>query len=160
MQGDCEVEAAEYVTVEIELISQKGNAYWRSPFGNVIYAFLWFWMFSAKSFQIAGWKRIRSGNNSSLPANISNIRIILEKMLKCPKFCVGPTRARPGPILLIVAITAVKFVTKSLPSKEMAKMDREKIIIKVIKKTLIERTTSCSTGFPSILIFFTLFGWI
>ena len=73
-----------------------------------------------KSFQMAGWKRISRGNNSSLPASISNISRYFVKGVKWPKFWVGPTNYRPGPILLKVAATAVKFVIKSLPSKEMA----------------------------------------
>ena len=39
--------------------------------------------------------------------------IYLEKLLKKPKLHVGPTRERPGPILLNVAATAVKLVVKS-----------------------------------------------
>ena len=54
-----------------------------------------------------------SGNSSSLPASMSNISIYLEKLLKKPKLHVGPTRERPGPILLNVAATAVKLVVKS-----------------------------------------------
>ena len=41
--------------------------------------------------------------------------------LKCAKFCVGPTSSSPGPILLNVAATAVKFVVRSLPSNETRK---------------------------------------
>ncbi len=110
------------------------------------------------SFQIAGWNNISSGNNSKRPASISNIITSLEKSLKNPKLQSGPTIESPGPILLIVAATAVKFVTRSCPSKDMAKTETTKIIINVIKYTLIERTTSCSIGLPSILIFLTLFG--
>ena len=95
------------------------------------------------SFQTAGWNNISSGNNSKRPASISNIITSLEKLLKNPKLQSGPTMESPGPILLIVAATAVKFVTRSCPSKDIAKTETTKIIINVIKYTLIERTTSC-----------------
>ena len=71
---------------------------------------------------------MRSGNSSSLPASISKIKIYLEKTEKCPKFWVGPASSNPGPMLLIVAATAVKFVIRSFPSKEMASTEAEKRI--------------------------------
>ena len=76
-------------------------------------------------FQIIGWNRISIGNSSSLPASISKIRTYLANGEKKLKFCVGPTNSRPGPILLIQAATAVKFVVKSFWSKEIAKMETE-----------------------------------
>ena len=42
----------------------------------------------------------------------------------------------PGPMLFIVAITDVKFVTKSFSSKAMIKIERTKIAAKVIKYIL------------------------
>ena len=60
-----------------------------------------------------GWNSISIGNNSSLPASMSNISTHLQGVLKNWKFSVGPTRSRPGPILLIVAATDVNVVTKS-----------------------------------------------
>ena len=50
-------------------------------------------------FQVDGIKRIIIGNSSSLPASMSNIRTNLENGEKIEKFCVGPTRFNPGPIL-------------------------------------------------------------
>ncbi len=76
-----------------------------------------------------GWKSINNGNNSRRPASISNIRTIFEKMLKLPKFCAGPASASPGPILFIVARTAVKLVVKSLLSIETASTDKKNIIV-------------------------------
>jgi len=61
-------------------------------------------------------------------------------------------------MLLIVAVTAVNDVTKPIFSKEIANTENAKITINVIKYTLVARTTSCSTGLPSILIFRTLRG--
>lgn len=74
-----------------------------------------------------------NGKSSSLPANISIINTYLEKIEKCAKFCVGPTSERPGPMLLIVAATEVKFVVKSLFSNEIRRTDTANTIIKVIK---------------------------
>jgi len=45
------------------------------------------------------------------------------------KFCVGPTRERPGPILLMVEATAVKFVIASKLSNVIIKRDNVKIAI-------------------------------
>ena len=52
------------------------------------------------------------GKSSSLPANISKIRTNFVKGEKNAKLLVGPTSSSPGPILLIVAATAVKLVIK------------------------------------------------
>ncbi len=82
------------------------------------------------------------GNSSRRPANISNISTYLLKFEKKPKFLVGPTIDRPGPMLLMVAATAVKLVVISLPSKDTRKSDRPNTIIKVMKYTLTERRTS------------------
>lgn len=64
-------------------------------------------------FQVDGIKRIIIGNSSSLPASMSNIRTNLENGEKIEKFCVGPTRFNPGPILFNTVTTEVKFVEKS-----------------------------------------------
>ena len=53
---------------------------------------------------------------------------------KWPKFCAGPASPSPGPILLRVATTAVKLVTRSLSSSVTINTDIEKTIIKVIKE--------------------------
>ena len=63
-------------------------------------------------FQVDGIKRIIIGNSSSLPASMSNIRTNLENGEKIEKFCVGPTRFNPGPILFNTVTTEVKFVEK------------------------------------------------
>ena len=107
-----------------------------------------------------GWNSISRGNSSSLPANISNVSTHFENGLKMEKLPVGPTSSSPGPMLLMVAATAVKFVTKSFPSNEIANTEAENRMMNVMKYTLMERTTSCSTGFPSTFIFLILFGWI
>ena len=44
---------------------------------------------------------------------MSKINTYFENVLKKPKLQVGLTKLRPGPILFIVAATAVKFVVKS-----------------------------------------------
>ena len=60
-----------------------------------------------------------------------------------PKFPVGPTSSRPGPILLKVAATAVKFVIRLKSSKAIRNMEDAKISIYTMKKIFVERTTSC-----------------
>ena len=66
------------------------------------------------------------GISSSLPAIISKISTSFEGIEKKAKFSVGPTSERPGPILLIVAATAVKLVTASLQSKETSRVETAK----------------------------------
>lgn len=46
---------------------------------------------------------------------------------KWPKFCAGPASPSPGPILLRVATTAVKLVTRSLSSSVTINTDIEKL---------------------------------
>ena len=84
----------------------------------------------------------------------------ISQNLKVKEIGRGIIHKIPKKWLLIGAATAVKLVTRSFPSNEIAKTDVEKTIINVIKYTFITLTTSCSTGFPSILIFLTLFGWM
>lgn len=86
------------------------------------------------------------GISSSLPASISNINTYLENVPYTLKFFVGPTCSSPGPMLLIVAATAVKFDVISFPSKEISSTDVVNRMINVIKYTFTARTTSCSTG--------------
>ena len=69
-------------------------------------------------FQVVGEKRISIGNSSSLPANISNIKISFDGTEKNAKLPVGPTASSPGPILFMVAVTAVKLVTRLCPSSD------------------------------------------
>ena len=61
-------------------------------------------------------------------------------------------------MLLKVAATAVKLVTMSRPSQRDQKDRGGEDDHVGDKKTLMERSTSWSTGLPSSLIFFTLFG--
>ena len=68
---------------------------------------------------------------------MSNIRTHLVNGLKCAKLAVGPTISSPGPILLIVAVTAVKLVTKSFSSSETTSKEKTKITKKVTKYTLV-----------------------
>lgn len=49
--------------------------------------------------------------------------MILENIEKDAKLLPGPTRDKPGPILLTVAITAEKFVSKSNPSTEIKNVE-------------------------------------
>lgn len=63
-------------------------------------------------------------------------------------------------MLLIVAATAVKLVTRSLPSNETRSSEAANITVKVMKYTFIERTTSCSIGLPSRESFWMRFGWM
>ncbi len=53
------------------------------------------------------------GYISSLPASISNIITYFEKCEKDAKLSDGPALPRPGPMLFIVAATAVNVLTKS-----------------------------------------------
>ena len=79
-------------------------------------------------FQVEREKSIKIGKSSSLPANISKESIHLLKPLKIPKFDVGPTSARPGPILLRQEATEVNPVTKSQPLRAIIPiMDKTKI---------------------------------
>ena len=58
------------------------------------------------------------GKSSSLPASISKISISFDGIEKNPKLPVGPTFARPGPILLKQVTVAVRLVSKSKGSME------------------------------------------
>ena len=75
-----------------------------------------------------------------------------------PKFPVGPTSSRPGPILLKVAATAVKFVIRLKSSKAIRNMEDAKISTYTMKKIFVERTTSCGMAgrleiFPLLILF-------
>ena len=62
---------------------------------------------------------------------MSNIRTNFDARDRCPKLAVGPTAERPGPILLMVAVTAVKTVSRlSPPSNAVTRRtDEQKITI-------------------------------
>ena len=81
-----------------------------------------FYIYLAR-FQVDLENKIRIGMISSLPANISNGSMILENIEKDAKLLTGPTRDKPGPILLTVAITAEKFVSKSNQSTEIKNVE-------------------------------------
>ncbi len=68
-------------------------------------------------FQVMGENSTTMGRSSRRPASISNIRTYFDKRENMPKLDAGPTMDRPGPILLIVAAIAVKFVVKSKLSR-------------------------------------------
>ena len=66
---------------------------------------------------------------------------------------IGPTRPKPGPILLIHAATAEKLVTKSFPSKLTSNTASTKIIMKIEKYAKTPFTVSYFTLAPSNLMF-------
>lgn len=88
---------------------------------------LFFILFIYFFFQVEGANIISTGKSSSLPAIISKMNTHFDKIENVEKPPVGPTSPRPGPILLIVAATDVKVVTRSLFSRQM--------IIKDVMKT-------------------------
>ena len=75
-----------------------------------------------------------------------------------PKFPVGPTSSRPGPILLKVAATAVKFVIRLKSIKDNQEYGGCK------NQHIYNEENICGTNnfmwdaLPSIFIFFTAFG--
>ena len=83
-------------------------------------------------FQKTGVNTKSMGNISSLPKSIAIDNTIFEKGEYAAKFDVGPTAARPGPILLKQAAVAVKFVSKSKASP-VSKDSKIKITKKRIK---------------------------
>ena len=88
-----------------------------------------------------GWNNISIGNNSRRPASISKIITYFDSIEKCPKFCVGPAIASPGPMLFIVAATDVNVVTKSLFSNERINTEIENKIVNVMKYTFVALST-------------------
>ena len=54
---------------------------------------------------------------------MSKISTILESGEKIEKFCAGPTRFKPGPMLFRHETTAVKFVVKSNSSRLMISVE-------------------------------------
>jgi hypothetical protein len=107
---------------------------------------------------VDGMKSNNIGNNSSLPASILKQSTSLERGEYAPKFLVGPTSERPGPMLLRVAATAVKFVSNPKLSKLIRIKEKAKIITYAHKNTLAERRTVCSIFFPSSLRILILLG--
>ena len=64
-------------------------------------------------FHVDGAKSSSIGKSSSRPAIIEKVRTMVEKPLNPAKLLVGPIVPRPGPMLLIVAATAVNAVVRS-----------------------------------------------
>ena len=92
------------------------------------------------------------GNISKRPISMSAVSTKVDKLEYIEKFCVGPTFARPGPILLNAASTAEKFVVKSKLSMLIINTETAKIARYAAMKTFTARTTSCSIGLPFIVI--------
>ena len=66
-------------------------------------------------------------------------------------YYVGPTPAKPGPMLFMVAATAVKLVVKSILSMLIARSEKANITRYDTINTFTARTVSCSMFLPSIL---------
>ena len=88
------------------------------------------------------------GKISSLPIIIASVSTTLDKEEKQEKLQVGPTKEKPGPMLLKVAVTAVKLVVKSKLSKLMSNSDAANTKQYAMKNTLMPRKVSCSKGRP------------
>ena len=78
--------------------------------GGSFYAFFYF-------FHVDGANNNKIGKISNRPISISIDNTSLAKIEYPEKLLIGPTELKPGPILLNVAVTAEKFVSKSNPSK-------------------------------------------
>jgi hypothetical protein len=70
----------------------------------------------------------KSGKISSLPKSIAKERTAVAISEYISKLAIGPTFARPGPILLKQAETAVKFVSRSKGSSEITRNIARKMI--------------------------------
>ena len=71
------------------------------------------------------------------------------RAMAIPRVAAQVSPVPAGTALPMVAATAVKVVVKSKFSKERSSTAAQKIVMNVEQYTLMERTTSCSTGFPS-----------
>ena len=76
---------------------------------------------------------MRRGNISRRPASISNMNTSLDSDENQPKLHVGPTRLKPGPMLLMVAATDDNVVTRSSHSKDTIRADITNITVKATK---------------------------
>ena len=108
--------------------------------------------------QVFGDIRISIGNSSRRPAIISIISTHFERLLKPAKLPNGPTTSSPGPILFIVAATAVKDDTRSYPSKLMISSDKTNRKTKDIRNTFALLIVLSSTTLPSSLTLETALG--
>ena len=77
--------------------------------------------------QVDGAKSRISGTISKRPQTMEKEKTSLEKSLKSAKLHLGPTEARPGPMLLKVAATELKVVVKSRFSKEISTKSKMKV---------------------------------
>ena len=95
------------------------------------------------------------GKISRCPTNISNERIILEKLDNVEKLPKGPTLPKPGPTLLITVKTDENVVSKSNPFIDINNTDMQKINMHDMKNTAVPLMLSSSKKLPSIFIIFT-----
>ena len=63
------------------------------------------------------------GKISNRPASISKLSSSLANGAKAEKFPVGPTMPKPGPMLLIQALSAVKVDSRSKPFRLSSSQD-------------------------------------
>ena len=74
--------------------------------------------------QALGINSIRMGKISRRPISMHMDSTSLLRSEKAAKLPVGPTISNPGPMFESVAMTAVIFVSKENPSREMISVDR------------------------------------
>ena len=86
--------------------------------------------YALSGFQKCLEKIIKNVVNSRRPAIIVSARTMVLKLEYMPKFCVGPTSARPGPTLLKHDKLAVKLVTKLCPSTDMTSVEAKSVNMK------------------------------
>lgn len=108
--------------------------------------------------QVLGLIKTSIGNISSLPAIILKQKISFEKSENSEKLPYGPTFPIPGPMLFMVAVTAVKLVEKSKLSRDISKSETAKMPKYPIRNIFIDLTTEESTALPSLRTFLTARG--
>ena len=111
-------------------------------------------------FQVVRENRISMGKISSLPASISRISTIFEKLLNPEKLQVGPTASNPGPILLKQAITADRLVVMEKPSMEIKIKLSNIMITYAARYALVFCNIFSSTGCPLERTACTFSGWM
>ena len=74
--------------------------------------------------QNVGVKIITIVNSSKRPSNIAKVQIQVWKSVSTAKVVAGPTRLRPGPMLLTEATTAESAVTTSHPLASINKVQK------------------------------------
>jgi len=106
-----------------------------------------------------GANNTNTGITSSLPNIIHADKTILLKFEKSAKLPIGPTISRPGPMLLIVAKTAVNDVVKSKLSNETSNISHsiEAVIkniqneVNLIGESMTKETTHMEESYRMIL---------